>query len=75
MLLAGASAQWDPATGHIKPTPGVPAFDPAPWNSAYKVTYRNLPVPKPEPDNPLSGLDGWRVAVWQHSDTVLIGRL
>lgn len=46
LLLLGtqqATAQWDPSTGRIKPTPGVPTFDPAPWNSGYKVTFRNVP--------------------------------
>lgn len=38
-----ATAQWDPTTGRIKPTAGVPVFDPAPWNSGYKVTFCNVP--------------------------------
>lgn len=37
LLVAVVSAQWDPATGYIKPTPGVPRFDPVPWNTAYTV--------------------------------------
>lgn len=45
LLTSPAAAQWDPATGHIKAIAGagVPSFDPAPWNSAYKVTFRNVP--------------------------------
>lgn len=42
LLLSQASSQLDPATGYIKPTPGVPRFDPAAWNAAYTVTFRNL---------------------------------
>jgi hypothetical protein len=26
------------------PGAGFPVFDPAPWNSAYKVTFRNVPL-------------------------------
>lgn len=44
LLLSEASAQLDPTTGYIKPTPGVPRFDPAAWNAAYKVTFRNMPL-------------------------------
>jgi hypothetical protein len=44
-LLAGsATAQWDPATGLIKPTSGPPVYDPVPWNGAYKVTFQNVPI-------------------------------
>ena len=45
LLLAGsATAQWDPATGLIKPTSGPPVYDPVPWNGAYKVTFKNVPI-------------------------------
>lgn len=43
LCAAGVSAQWQPATGHIRATAGVPVFDPVPWNAAYKVTFKNLP--------------------------------
>lgn len=43
LFAAGVMAQWDPETGHIRATPGVPVYDPAPWNGACKVMFRNLP--------------------------------
>jgi hypothetical protein len=47
LYCATADAQWDTVTGHIRPTPGVPIFDPAPWNAAFKVMYRNVPLNDP----------------------------
>lgn len=46
LLVAGACAQLDPTTGHIKPTPGVPRYNPEAWNAAYKVTFSNFPLTK-----------------------------
>lgn len=48
-LALPAASQWDPATGYIEAIAGagVPSFDPAPWNAAYKVTYRNVPFNGP----------------------------
>jgi len=47
LLVAVAATQLDPATGHISPSSGVPSYDPAPWNAAFKVTLRNVPFKGP----------------------------
>lgn len=65
LLSSSATAQWDPATGHVKPsaTSGPPFFDPAPWNGGYKVTFRSVPISRstagiPEwPYAPVRGVD------------------
>jgi hypothetical protein len=45
LLLSGsATAQWDLATGLIKPMSGPPIYNPVPWNGACKVTFKNVPI-------------------------------
>jgi hypothetical protein len=45
LLTSPSAAQWDPTTGYITAIAGAgaPSFDPVPWNTAYKVTFRNVP--------------------------------
>jgi hypothetical protein len=66
LLSSSATAQWDPATGHVKPVPtsGPPFFDPAPWNGAYKVTFRSVPIIKST-----AGLPEWPYAPVRGVDT------
>lgn len=54
LLSSLVNAQWNPSTGYIQPNPGVPKFDPGPWNSAYKLTFRNVPF-----NGASSGLSDW----------------
>lgn len=43
-VLLSTAALGQQGSGYIYPSSGVPQFNPAAWNVAYKLTLRNVPA-------------------------------